>query len=86
MRFLEGCEPLLTAAGFCNVNFMEAHMLPVVPTASDTLHMLLRALQKIVGLKRKPELLSTTFLLNKTPSPSTEPSKWWESCCAFPRL
>lgn len=43
LRFLEGCEASLTAAGFCNVDFMEAaHVLPVVPTASDTLQMLLR--------------------------------------------
>lgn len=30
-RFLEGCEPSLRAAGFCNVDFMEAaQILPAV--------------------------------------------------------
>lgn len=79
VRFSEGCEPSLTGIGFCNVDFMEAvaHVLPVVPRASDTLQMLLRALQEAVGLNRQPELLSTTFLLNKTPFPSTEPSLLW---------
>lgn len=86
-RFLEGCEPSLTAAGFCNVGFMEAHVLPAVPTASDTLQMLLRA----VGLNRQPELLSPTFCWTKHLSQAQSPlcwglPRWWGSCCASPRL
>lgn len=46
-----GCEPSLTAAGFCDVHFKEAaaEMLPVVPTASDTLQMLLRLCKNLCG-------------------------------------
>lgn len=41
-------------------------MLLVVPTASDTLQMLLRLLQELVGLNRQPELLFTTFAEQNT--------------------
>lgn len=93
VRFLEGCEPSLTAVGFCNIDFMEtvAHVLPIVPTASDTLQMLLRVLQEVVGLNRQPDLLfHHLFCWTKHLSQAQSPlcfglPKCWGSCCAFPR-